>query len=115
MNVSRTDLSREGRENQLYALYTEARQLVEDLSRSLHAITPTNQGQISQQPQQQLSEQAIQMSEPLMLATGSLLSSALYEVSSLPVAKLAFRFALFYTSINNYFAPVTNVSFMSST
>lgn len=82
-----TDLSREGRSNQLYSLYSEARQLVEDLSRSLQAILPNDQQpqQAQQQQQQQTSSNGLigQPFEPLMLATGSLLSSALYEVSIL--------------------------------
>lgn len=89
---STKDLSREGRANQLYSLYTEARQLVEDLSRPLQAILPNDQQQelpaqdvVAEQEQQQLpaSELIGRPCEPLMLATGSLLSSALYEVSTL--------------------------------
>lgn len=83
-------MSREGRENQLYTLYTEARQLVEDLSRSLQAILPNDQQQeppaqdVVAQQQPPTSELIGQPNcEPLMLATGSLLSSALYEVSTI--------------------------------
>lgn len=81
-NLLNADLSREGRANQLYSLYTEARQLVEDLSRSLQAILPSDQQPQQAQQQQQTTNDLIgQPCEPLMLATGSLLSSALYEVS----------------------------------
>jgi hypothetical protein len=84
----RQDLTDEGREDQLYALYLEARRLVEDLSRStngdIQLAVPTAAVAAGEQldsaaascgPDQQKHPQQ------LMLATGSLLSSALFEVS----------------------------------
>lgn len=95
----RADLDADGRADQLYALYMEARRLVEDLSRSLEAIQlPCGKGSPPPSQQQQTSLAAPgagdaqtsaqpigapqQPAPPqLMLATGSLLSSALLEVS----------------------------------
>ena len=112
-------MSAESRANQLYALYMEARRLVEDLSRSLEAMGQPPAAELhspahthsqatsscslaagSGQQQQQLSPSASlsgqtanglqaptspaaspQQQQQLMLATGSLLSNALLEVS----------------------------------
>jgi hypothetical protein len=78
------DLTSEGRENQLYSLYMEARRLVEDLSRSIGAMAPP--AGLLQAPQGDggdtaAADQPNQPPQQLMLATGSLLSSALFEVS----------------------------------
>lgn len=85
------DLTREARANQLYALYTEAKRLVEDLSRSLNFIAPNSQ-QLTGNPadSSQCDQAAVQTTVAssltagspgqLMLNTGSLLSSALFEV-----------------------------------
>jgi len=66
-------LTREGRANQLYSLYIEARRLVEDLTRSLGSF-----GSAAGQQQASVGQPA---GGQLMLNTGSLLSSALIEVS----------------------------------
>jgi len=66
-------LTREGRANQLYSLYIEARRLVEDLTRSLGSF-----GSAAGQQQASVGQAA---GGQLMLNTGSLLSSALIEVS----------------------------------
>lgn len=78
------DLTYEGRANQLYSLYAEAKRLVEDLSRSRLAMSGSPQDEHQQQAAVTAAAESQASAEtvgPLMLATGSLLSSALFEVS----------------------------------
>ena len=76
LHFSAPDLTRDGRENQLFALFAEARDLVRDLSHSLEAIPASSAAASSAS---RLAQTAAD--EQLMSATGSLLSSALLEVS----------------------------------